>query len=186
MEEIFNPETYKINLSDTEPYDYQEAKRQAEAVFFQMSPFETVMVRFPIVLGEDDYSKRLKFHVDHIADEKEIFFPNLNTKMGFIQSHEAGDFLNYLGKHTFTGPVNAVSSGYISLLDLTKLIENKSHKKIKQAKEASETNHSPFGFDCDFMMPNKKAMSLGFEFANLMDYLPGLVDYYLTTKNYES
>lgn len=178
-EDLFDQNHYPINLEDTNPYNYQEAKRQAEAVFAQTATFPTVMVRFPIVLGQDDYTNRLKFHVDAVKEGREIYFPNLMSKMGYIQSHEAGAFLNFIGKLEFTGAVNAVSTGYISLAELITLIEKRSGKKGLIANEASETNHSPFGFDKDLMMPNKKGSSLGFQFDTLSDYLPGLIDWYL-------
>ena len=179
VEELFNQEKYLINLEDTKPYNYQEAKRQAEAVFSKTAPFPVAMVRFPIVLGKDDYTNRLKYHVDAIKEGREIYFPNLMTQMGFIQSDEAGRFLNFIGKHSFTGSVNAVSSGYVTLFDLVAMIEKRTGKRALFAEEVNDTNHSPFGFENDFMMPNKKAKALGFQFNELYDYLPGLIDFYL-------
>jgi nucleoside-diphosphate-sugar epimerase len=178
-ENLFNPLTYKINLEETSPYNYQEAKRQAEAVFYQTATFNVAMVRFPIVLGQDDYTNRLKFHVENINTGKEIYFPNLNTKMGFIRSDEAGEFLKFIGIGQFKGAINAVSTGYISMKELVELIEKKSGKSALLALKEGDTNHSPFGFGHDFMMPNILGSSLGFKFKNLNDYLPELIDYYL-------
>jgi nucleoside-diphosphate-sugar epimerase len=49
-------------------YDtYAEGKRMAEAVLFQKASFPVVSVRFPIILGPDDYSKRLRFQVRRIS-----------------------------------------------------------------------------------------------------------------------
>ncbi len=179
-EEKFTAESYLINTVDTTPYNYQEAKRQAEAYFLQKAPFEVACVRFPIVLGEDDYTKRLLFHVDKVKNNQEIYFPNIKIKMGFINSQEAGEFLAYLGlQSTFSGSVNAASTGYISLLELMNLIELKSHQKMVLAKHSSANNSSPFGAEKDFIMPNKRAASLGFHFKNLNDYLPKLVEFFL-------
>lgn len=178
-EELFSPATYDVNIEDTNPYNYQEAKRQAEAVFFQLAPFDVTMVRFPIVLGVDDYTKRLKFHVDHIKAKEDIFFPNINIKMGFIQSHEAGAFLKFIGENNFTGPVNAVSTGFISLKEMVALIEKKSGIKALIANKEGESNHSPFGFGKDFAMNNELGHQLGFNFDKLQDYLPKLVDHFL-------
>ncbi len=178
-EKLFDQEHYLINLDDTQPYNYQEAKRQAEAVFSKMAPFPAVMVRFPIVLGVDDYTNRLKFHVDAVKNGTEIYFPNLMTHMGFIQSHDAGKFLNYIGKQKFTGAVNAVSTGYISLFDLMAMIEKLVGKRAIFAENESPTNHSPFGFGNDFMMSNKLGLSLGYRFEVLANYLPDLVNSYL-------
>lgn len=177
-EDLFDQNHYPVNLEDTNPYNYQEAKRQAEAVFAQTASFPAVMVRFPIVLGHDDYTNRLKFHVDAIKEGREIYFPNPMSKMGYIQSHVAGQFLNFIGKHEFIGAVNAVGTGYISLADLVIVIEDKTGKQAIIAKEATDTNHSPFGFDKDLMMPNKKGISLGFQFDVLSEFLPELVEWY--------
>lgn len=178
-ENLFDQAKYTINLKDTNPYDYQEAKRQAEAVFSQMASFDVVMVRFPIVLGQDDYTGRLKFHVNAVLNQTPIFFPSLETKMGFIQSHEAGAFLKFIGEHTCTGAVNAVSTGYISLGELMNMIEALTTKKAVFANEANDVNHSPFGFDKDFMMPNEKGLSFGFKFDLLKSYLPELINFYI-------
>jgi nucleoside-diphosphate-sugar epimerase len=178
-EELFDHAHYPLKLEDTNPYDYQEAKRQAEAVFSQTASFPVVMVRFPIVLGQDDYTNRLKFHVDAIQNEKEICFPYIMCKMGFIQSHEAGQFLNFIGKQSFTGAVNAVSTGYISLSDLVAQIEKQTGKKAIIATERTDTNYSPFGFATDFMIPNKRGISLGFQFDTLSKYLPDLINWYV-------
>lgn len=175
-EELFDPKHYPIKLEDTDPYDYQEAKRQAEAVFSQTASFPVVMVRFPHVIGQDDYTHRLKFHIDAIKNGKEIYFPSLTSRLGFIQSHVAGQFLNYIGKQSFTGAVNAVGTGYISMADLVTMIEQKTGNIAVIASVATEANHSPFGFSTDFMMLNQKAKSLGFQFDSLTHYLPELIN----------
>lgn len=175
-EKMYDQEHYLINLEDTIPYNYQEGKRQAEAVYSKMAPFPVAIVRFPIVIGLDDFKKRMEFHIDAVKKGEEIYFPNLMSQLSFIQSHEAGKFLNFIGKHTFTGAVNASSTGYISLFDLMAMIEKHAGKRALFAEAENETNHSPFGFEVDFMMPNTKASSLGFQFEKLDDYLAALIN----------
>ena len=175
LESNFDPKTYKINLTPTN--SYQENKRQAEAVFSLQKTMPVTMVRFPIVLGEDDYTGRLKFHVQKILKGEEIFIPRLATKMAFINSIEAGKFLSFMGDHVqFTGPVNAASNGTVSLLELVTLIENACGKKAQLASVESASNASPFGSELDFILSNDKATSLGFSFLNLHDYLPRLIN----------
>ncbi len=178
-EEKFDYKSKQINLKETEPYDYQEAKRQAEAVFGQQSFFKVAMVRFPIVLGLDDYTKRLKFHVEKVKKEEEIFFPNLEMKMTFVESNEAGRFLKFIGQSDFTGAINCASDGSITMIESMKEIEMVTGKKAILAKIESKTNHSPFGFVEDFVLPNGKAKSLGFSFLKLNQYLPKLIKGYL-------
>lgn len=178
-EELFDFQSKKINLKDTDPYDYQEAKRQAEAVFGQQKYFPATMVRFPIVLGLDDYTERLKFHVDKVKNEEEIYFPNLDMRMTFVHSEEAGRFLAFIGDQDFSGAINCASTGSMTMKELMKQIEKQTHKKTKYADAENATNHSPFGFSEDFVLPNNKGRTLGFQFKNLHEYLPELIEGYL-------
>ncbi|WP_306737996.1 hypothetical protein, partial [Acinetobacter baumannii] len=61
-EENVDPHTYPVRMGSRFDFSYSEGKRQAEAVFFQKAAFPVVAVRFPIVMGEDDYTERLLFH----------------------------------------------------------------------------------------------------------------------------
>ena len=73
-EESFNPLEFTPVLKSRREYigyvGYQEAKRAAEAILFQNATIPVVAVRFPIILGQDDYTNRLKFHVEHVKDGK--------------------------------------------------------------------------------------------------------------------
>ncbi|SFS54212.1 NAD-dependent epimerase/dehydratase family protein [Paenibacillus sp. 453mf] len=172
----FDPSTYTIQQGRHDRFTYQEGKRQAEAVFIQQASFPVVCVRFPIVLGTDDYTKRLHFHVDRIREDRPIGLPNLNARMGFIQSEEAARFLAWAGESSITGPVNAASNHTISLGELIKLIETKAGKKALLTKEAGEDAASPFGVDASWYMNTNKAAEAGFEFEDLNEWLPKLVD----------
>ena len=178
-EEKFDFKNYPLNLTDTNPYNYQEAKRQAEVVFGNQKYFEAVMVRFPIVLGLDDYTERLKFHVEKVKKGEDIYFPNLDMKMTFVDSKEAGQFLKFIGESSFQGAINCASTGSIAMKDIMKLIEEKAHKKAVLVNTENEKNHSPFGFNEDFVLPNSKGSKLGFHFMELKDYLPKLIEGYL-------
>jgi nucleoside-diphosphate-sugar epimerase len=174
-EELFDYKNYPLNLEDTNPYNYQEAKRQAEVVFGNQNYFKAVMVRFPIVLGLDDYTERLKFHVQRVRNQQDIYFPDLEMKMTFVDSQEAGRFLRFVGESTYEGSVNCADTGAITMRDLMTLIETIVGKKAILAEKETEGNHSPFGFPEDFILPNARAQSLGFKFKKLQDYLPELI-----------
>lgn len=70
--------------------------RVQRAVFMQQATFPVAAVRFPIVLGTDDYTKRLHFHIEHIREGREIGVPNSAAHISFIRSDEAADFLLWL------------------------------------------------------------------------------------------
>ncbi|MGZ3789244.1 MAG: NAD-dependent epimerase/dehydratase family protein [Bacteriovorax sp.] len=159
----------------TGPSTYQEDKRQAEVVFGSQNFFPVVMVRLPIVLGIDDYTERLKFHVKKIKNNEEIYFPRLDMRMSFIESSEAGRFLSFMGEHSYCGPINGASNGVISMKSLVHQISEATGRKAQLAKVESNENASPFGCVCDFMLNNGLALELGFKFNHLNDYLPGLI-----------
>lgn len=172
----FDPYNYPILLKKEADYDYREGKREAEAIFFQKADFQVAAVRFPIVLGTDDYTRRLHFHVEHIAAEQEFGLPNLDAQMVFITAAEAGDFLAFLGTSNFQGPINACSTGEIALRDLIHLIEEEVGKKARIVSKTEERAHmSPYGIERNWFMTADKAAEIGFTFRRLQDYLPALI-----------
>src|SRR5690606_30126064 len=119
----FDPLNHRFATPADRNADYGEAKRQAEAVLFQENAFPVTAVRFPIVLGDDDYTERLKFHVDRVRNGKPVFFPNLDAKLSFVDSADAAGFLHFLAGHGPLGPVNCCSPEPISLRSLISAIE---------------------------------------------------------------
>jgi nucleoside-diphosphate-sugar epimerase len=170
-------DTHNLNL-DIEydaPVDYQLGKRHAEAVYFQQGDFETTSVRFPIILGPDDYTKRLHYHVERISKGQEIYFPSLNSRISFISSHDAASLLGWLVLHPTAGSINACSPEPISLSALIGLIENSVGKKAVLVHKPSDSNHSSFGISADWYMSSAKIQNKGFNFTPLNSWLPDLI-----------
>lgn len=176
VENDFDPTTYPLIAGDSSQFDYGEGKRQAEAAYFQKAAFPVVAVRFPMVLGEDDYTQRLLFHIERIEQQKMIAFVNLDAKMGFIHSDEAADFLFWAGRETFTGPIHAASHGQISMQSLISLIEHKTTMQAMITNADDEKNLSPFAIPQSWYMNTDYAASLGFSFSTLDDWLPSLIE----------
>lgn len=174
-ESDFNPQTYPITVRARADVTYQEGKRQAEAVFFQQASFPVAAVRFPIVLGEDDYTKRLHDQIERVSTGKLIGVPNPAALLSFILSDEAARFLFWLAKNELTGPVNACSNGSISVGSLLQLIEKATGKSAVTQPETADADHSPFGVPASWSMSTAKAQRAGFTFNNLDDWLPQLV-----------
>ena len=174
-EAAFNPQTYTFASSVDQDKDYGEAKRQAEAVFFKRAKFPVTAVRFPIVLGEDDYTERLKFHVEHLREERPIYFPNIDAKISFIQSADAAAFLNSLVDKELVGPINCCSSEPISLRSVVELIEKVVGAKLPLgSKEIADT--SPFGIESDWYMNVSKLDQYGFKVKPINQWLPSLIE----------
>lgn len=124
-EEDFDPVGDPQQLERSDTLDYGEAKRSTEAVLFQRSSFPVTAVRFPIVMGLDDYTKRLRFHIEHVLQEKTIGVPNPLAEMGYISSQEAADFLLWLGSPERLTLAPTGSSHWPTYCCLLKMLQEK-------------------------------------------------------------
>ncbi|MCP3779770.1 NAD-dependent epimerase/dehydratase family protein [Paenibacillus sp. MZ03-122A] len=174
-ESIFDPQAYPVRKGGKDDFTYQEAKRQAEAVFMQQATFPVVAVRFPIVLGTDDYTKRLHFHIEHVREGIEIGVPNSAAQISFIRSDEAADFLFWLGHTHLTGPVNACSDGTVRIREIISIIEQVTAKQAVMKEKTADEHMSPFGITQSWYMDTSKAQSEGYSFLSLHEWLPELV-----------
>lgn len=170
----FDPYRYPYETDPEAEADYGEGKRQAEAVFFQRADFPVHAVRFPIVLGEDDYTRRLHFHVDRIRQGEPIGIPNREAKMSFISSDEAASFLYWLKDQTDAGPINACSNGELSLDRILAIVEE-AVGRTAIVEPPSDGNRSPFGVPDHWFMDNRRAREAGFEFPQVTDWFIPLV-----------
>ncbi|MHB0860850.1 NAD-dependent epimerase/dehydratase family protein [Paenibacillus sp. SEL3] len=174
-ESIFDPQAYPVRKGGKDDFTYQEAKRQAEAVFMQQATFPVVAVRFPIVLGTDDYTKRLHFHIEHVREGIEFGVPNAAAQISFIRSDEAADFLFWLGHTPFTGPVNACSNGTVRIGEIISIIEQVTGKQAVMKEKTADEHMSPFGITQSWYMDTSKAQSEGYSFLSLNEWLPELI-----------
>ena len=174
-ESDFDPYKHKIRLGGRADFDYGEAKRQAEAVFFQRADFPVSAVRIPIVAGPDDYTGRLNFHIDRVKSGRVLVIPNLAAETCFISSAEAALFLRWCADQSFTGPVNACADGRISIGKIIGLIEQAAGTRANIKPTGSEADHSPFVGGNSRYLDNSHARELGFEFSSLESWLPQLI-----------
>ena len=127
------------------------------------------------MLGEDDYTRRLHFHVERIKNQQVISLPNQDAGLSFINSDEAARFLYWVENQTLEGPINACSKGELSLREVINLIEEEVNEKAIVQKETDEDHLSPFGVTDSLYMDTTKAEQAGFEFQVVTDWLPKLV-----------
>src|SRR4051812_4986553 len=127
-EDAFDPSKYSIRSVDRSNTSYAEGKRQAEAVIFQRANFPAAAVRFPIILGPDDYTKRLSTQVERIAKNDPVNVKNPDAEISLISSVEAAAFLAWLSSVSHTGPFNACSDGAVSLKTIIRFMEEATGK----------------------------------------------------------
>jgi nucleoside-diphosphate-sugar epimerase len=178
-EEVFNPFEYQPVLKGRREYlgyvGYQEAKRAAEAVLFQLAKIPVVAVRFPIIIGKDDYTNRLSFHVEHVKEGKALFLEKPDFRYSFIDSEEAAKFLYSMGETEYEGPINPGSEKDISLRELINLIEEITGDRAILLIDGSP---SPYNLPGSWSVDTNRARSLGYEFIKLEDLLKQLIVHY--------
>ena len=133
------------------------------------------MARMPLVVGTDDYTRRLFWHVERVQQNKPIYFPNINARLGFVRSDFAGSALLALAKSDLSGPVNSACPGDMKLSEVMQLIEKQTGQKLILASEADSENHSPFGIESDWTMDLDKLHSAGVVLRSLNDWMPALI-----------
>ncbi|WP_053218268.1 NAD-dependent epimerase/dehydratase family protein [Virgibacillus senegalensis] len=172
-EEDFDPKKEKLVVAGSDAFSYQQGKQQAEAAFFQHAPFPVTAVRFPIVLGENDYTGRLALYIKKIQYRQGVYLQTPHAKMNFISEEEAGQFLAWLADMHIAEPLNACANGSISMEQLMELIAGKTGQPVIYSEKQTE---SPYNIPGNWTMSNEKAARHGFPFTDLSDWLPELVE----------
>ena len=180
VETDFDPYNYHIEYNKDNEYSYAEGKRLCEAVLYQEANFPVFAARFPIVLGPDDYTKRLLFHVDKVSRNEEIIISDLNKEMTFIDSDETAEFLLWLGENESikSGPFNACSNGEITFKEIINICEKETGKKAIINSHGAVEHQSPFDAYSDQSLSNEKAKKEGFQFLEVHDWMKKLIHYY--------
>ena len=160
---------------------YGEIKRQAECALWQKYRDRNwIAVRYPFVVGKDDYTKRLAFYVEHTMKSIPMDIDNLNSQMGFIRSDEAGKFMAFLVEQDIRGAINGSSEGTISIREIIEYVEQKTGTKAVVDKTGAK---APYNGESQYSINTEKAGALGFRFSVLQDWLYKLLDYYIQRVN---
>ena len=158
-------------------FPYDVIKRHAEYALWQKySDRNFTVVRYPFVIGKDDYTKRLLFYVEHAAKKIPMYIDNIDAQMGFIRSDEAGKFMSFLVDNELRGAVNGSSKGTISIHEVLDYVEKKTgcHALL-----ADDGDNAPYNGENEYSINTDKAEALGFGFSDLKDWIYELIDYYI-------
>ncbi|MCR5061290.1 MAG: NAD-dependent epimerase/dehydratase family protein [Saccharofermentans sp.] len=175
-EEEFDASGYELKWIDR-PEDYSEGKRQAECAALKLlGPERCLFVRYPVVVGENDYTGRLQFYVDHIINDQPMNVDNIDAQIPFIHEREAGLFIAHLASSNYSGAVNGSSHGTISPRELIDHIENTTHHKaIIDAGGDPAPYNGIYGVQS---FCTEKAGKTGFVFSNVYEWIYNLLDFY--------
>lgn len=175
QEEDYNPYLYQPTAPTNPAEEYGEGKRAAEHYFATNAPFKCSFARFPVVVGEDDYTGRLLGHVQKIKKGQPLYFPNLNAKFSFITSEDAARALLWLVHTKHEGPFNFASEDAIPLKELVNDIESITGQKAQLLTEPSPENWSPYGISEDWFLNVEKAKTAGFQSKPAREWLHSLL-----------
>ncbi len=176
-ENDFDAVAKELIWCDRKAFPYDEIKRQAECALWQAYPDKNwIAVRYPFAIGEDDYTKRLLFYVEHVMNEQPMFVDNIDCKMGFIRSDEAGEFLAYLVDKDVKGAINGSAKGTISLREIINYVEAKTGKKAVLSEDGEP---APYNGEPEYSINTAKAETLGYQFSVLEDWIYQLIDFYI-------
>lgn len=180
VETDFNPYTCDIDM-DAPTYAYDVGKRQAEAYLYKHAPFDVVAVRVCMVIsGDDDYTGRFDFHVDHVAREQSIGVLEREYDMTYVTAWDVADFLRFLGaKSDFVGPVNAGNGDAMSVQvlcqELGKLLSKEPRFHVSESPK-DDTDFSPYApLPRSLNVSNELAKSIGYAFPSVKPQLPQMV-----------
>ena len=174
VEEDFDPLAMNLVWCERKDFPYGQVKMQAEAAITQKYPGQKyIAVRYPVVLGKDDYTKRLLFYAEHVARSVPMYIDNLDAQMSFIRSDEAGAFMAFLADKNFCGAVNGASKGTVSLREIIEFLEKKTGKK---ALLSADGEAAPYNGESEFSVNTDKAKALGFEFSDVNDWIYDLLE----------
>ena len=176
-ESDFDGTARPVTWCGRQDFSYAEVKRQAEYALWQRyADRNWIAVRYPFVIGQDDYTGRLRFYVEHVMKGIPMMIDNPDCQMGFIFSDEAGKFLAFLAETDFRGAVNGSSGGTVSIREILDYVEAKTGKK---AVLSPEGDPAPYNGEPEYSINTDRAKKLGFTFSNLRDRIFGLLDWYI-------
>ncbi len=179
-ESAFNPMDKAYRMCKRGDLSYGETKQEAERILCQKyGKTSYVAVRYPVVLGVDDYTNRLKFYVEHIKKEIPMYIDNMDEEICYIGSKEAGEFLAYIVDKECPVALNGTSGGTISLKTIVDYVESKCGKKTILSKDGDV---APYNGETSFSLNTDVANDLGYEFSNLEDWIYDLLDYLISNE----
>ena len=177
VESDFDGLAGELRWCDRADGSYSEVKRQAEyALWQQYGDKNWIAVRYPFVIGRDDYTNRLAFYVEHVVKGIPMYIDDLDAQMSFIRSDEAGEFMAFLVDKDLTGAVNGASGQTISIKEILTYVESKMGTKAI----LNETGEpAPYNGEAPYSINTDAATGLGYRFSNLKDWIYELLDEYI-------
>jgi nucleoside-diphosphate-sugar epimerase len=174
-ESAFPAKDTSYRLGTKNDFDYAHCKRYAESYFLQEASFPVTAVRIPLILGPDDYTGRLEFHIDRVREGQTMVIENLNAQMSLMSSEDASKFLFWLKDQAVEGSINAASSGNPTIGEILREIEAVLGREADVKSSGADADYTPFVGPQSKTMSIERALRLSANFSSVKDWLPGLI-----------
>lgn len=168
-------------------------KRQAEALLAREGRLPAVMVRIGHVLGHsqsDDADMTdnaafeaaggrdgdpLAHYVALAQTDQALLYSNGKATTSFIDGETLAAFLLWTGMQSFTGPINAASSGQLSALGMLRRVGDVLDLPTRALPLTTQAGLSPFDYPHPLVLDTSRAAELGYRFSRLDDWLDVLI-----------
>lgn len=181
-EASFNPQYFNFTYRDSSHYHgylgYQEGKKASEQLLTNWSGVQTVLIRYPIVIGRGDHTCRLKEHVEKISKGEPLGVVDARRRYSFITAEEASEFSLKIATTNFTGPINPGCEKDVSIGELIGMIEKQTGKKRVIPASCTPDNQSPYELEGSCSVNTDLAKQLGFTFSQVEACFSELISYY--------
>jgi len=183
-EKDFDSTIYPYINCERNEIEYAEGKRLVEAAILQkFNEINYICVRLPFVIGRDDYTRRLIKYIKCYKEKKNLYINNIQNKMSFIDSKEAGKFLAFLKDiNNFKGCINAASEGVLSIYEILSILEpnkNVFDKNINELFLRKDAEIAPYNDVESYQINTSLAKELGFRFSNINLWIDSLIKDYI-------
>jgi len=157
-EEDFDPKKINPELETISGWDYTKGKRAMEAFISQNYPSnKSTVIRFPIILGEDDYTKRAYFFQDIISKEEQFSFSGKGKSSNYIFSTEAAEAISCCVSSEIAGTYNVALPDALNEEEIFEMYCEFYHEKPHDILDKdSRSIESPFYYKKNFLVDCSK------------------------------
>lgn len=174
LEDAFDPTHYAFDREKTAAkfgatllqgeVSYGEGKRQAEAYYSQTCPERLTILRFPIVIGDNDYTNRLAWHVARAQQQLPIDFGAPEAQTSFIDVAQAGRAIDFCLRQNaggiFADRIFNVASPPLRMQDFIDLLGEVLAVPVAHTAGAAEI--SPYKTTANHVLDCSKIAAMGF------------------------
>jgi len=158
---------------------YVAGKVQAEAYLYRDGSLPLVTARLAHALGgPEEFTGRLAWYVDTLRQGQPLRYADADARLSFIGTQEAAAFLDWVGAQSFTGPVNAASSGAMSahgLFERVAAVLDAPARTRRVTGAVAPGVLSPFDASASLVLYTGRASALGYRFSHCDEWLDNVI-----------